>query len=74
MSQPVFTARSTEAAPILATEEAAPSPRSFGQSDYFRRADPALPHRADRQRSIAFGKTAAGRVGQQLVMTVAWRR
>jgi len=44
------------------------------QVDDFRRADPALPHRPDRQRSVAFGKTVSSRIGHQLMVTVAWRR
>src|ERR1700745_1512340 len=74
MSLPVFTARSIEAASNSGRRRGCPTLRKLSPSDYFRRAHPTLPHRADRQRSIALGKTASSSVGHQLVVTVAWRR
>ena len=71
MSQQVFIAGSIEVAPDPRRGRVVPSSRKRSPSDYFRRPDPALSHRADRQRSVAFGETAPGRVGHQIVVTVA---
>ena len=71
MSQQVFIAHSIEVAADPRRGRVVPSSRKRSPSDYFRRTDPALPHRADRQRSVAFGEAAPGRVGHQTVVTVA---
>jgi hypothetical protein len=44
------------------------------QVEDFRRADPALPHRPDRQRAVAFGKAPSGSIDHQRVVAVARRR
>ena len=71
MSLPGCTARSIEPASSFQPLEATPVLICGSPSDDLSGADPALPHRSDRQRPVAFGQAAPDRVGYQRVVAIA---